>query len=67
MDEHLQQVNTYIEIGSAFGMLTLTIGTLSYIILSKTRVQSYTNVFILLSLIISFASAATLSIFDLEQ
>ena len=56
-----------VEIGAAFGMLVLTIGALIYITTSKQRVQSWTNVLIMVCLIIAFAFQSTLSIYDLRN
>jgi len=51
---NISNLSLAIEIGSSFGMLTLTIGSLIYIIKSEHRVQSWTNILIFITLIIAF-------------
>ena len=48
-------LNLATEIGSSFGMLILTIGTLIYAAQAKDRVLSVSFVFIFLTLIIAFS------------
>ena len=55
------------EIGSAFGMLLLTTGTLIYICRSRSRAKSTTNIMIFVTLIIAFSFSATLAIYDISS
>ena len=56
-----------IEIGASFGMLILTVGALIYVSMKKERVQSWTNIMVFITLIISFICQAALSILDLKN
>ena len=62
--KQLQQALTAVEIGSAFGMLILTIICYIYVLRSKNRVWSGINSVIYITLIIAFIFQATLSIYN---
>ena len=51
----LDSLSLAAEIGSSFGMLLITTGTLIYICSSKDRARSVTNILIFVTLIIAFA------------
>ena len=53
--------------GSAFGMLTVSIGALGYIMASKTRVKAFSNLIIFIALIISYACTAFISIYNVKN
>lgn len=56
-----------VEVGGAFGMLFLTIGSLIYTLRSKQRVQSCTLMLIYATLILAFSFQSALSIYDLKN
>ena len=49
----LNTVNLAIEIGAAFGLLTLTLAAMIYVTCTKNRVQDCTQAVIFITLIIS--------------
>ena len=62
---NLNTVNLAIEVGASFGLLVLTIVAMAYVTCSEKRVQDCTQAAIFITLIISCAFQATLSLFDL--
>ena len=63
---NFNNINLAVEIGAAFGMLALTVGAFVYVSTSKTRVKSWVNSLIFVTLIIAFTFQAILSIYDLQ-
>ena len=60
----LNSLSLAIEIGSSFGMILMIIGAMVCIVKSKERVKTFMHMVIFLTLLLSYAFQAALSVLD---